>query len=438
MKSLSFFSLIALTIFITSCSYFSEKFESIATSKSTNKVKNSSSNKNNYCSDSSRLQFTTEDESTHKYYRQLTPTFFENKNYNFIEKAIMLSLIEMSRRPDESSPYSRFQVYLKYNEKIYYFDFRPKNLEDDSKMPFIFGLDYLSTNFLKNSSLTAIANKLDQAMPNAVNVSSDFENFLSENKNDLLKNETLSNYFFKGDEILTKFETFDRVNFQSIINLYLKNKKINQQDYVFDKNDLMKVDNNAKDFNIRCNFNYSKEHSPKDEFIYSDLKRSHYMSIAEGENFFIGISSAILHRPFITDQKNYFMKARPSPFALPICEFSGENQSSVLVSTQGRDPAQHLKHLVSYEINQVDSLGMLNELLKFSRHLFIGNPDRILYESKRGRKAQLDFFLTMNFPIYHVENLGDIIGYAKFNRPNGVESSLLIDDRSLAKITCKP
>lgn len=101
-----------------------------------------------------------------------------------------------------------------------------------------------------------------------------------------------------------------------------------------------------------------------------------------------------LFRPFKTTPKmSYFMKSRPTAFPLPICEFKGKNQQIVLFSSEGRNPVQHLQHLEAYEIDQVDSAHTLNQLLGFSRHLFLSNPDRILYESKRGRKRPARFLL---------------------------------------------
>ncbi|MDD4976334.1 MAG: hypothetical protein PHY93_18390 [Bacteriovorax sp.] len=123
---------------------------------------------------------------------------------------------------------------------------------------------------------------------------------------------------------------------------------------------------------------------------------------------------------------------------MPVCQFNNSLQDIILFSTSGRNPAQHLKHLVSYDISLVDSFQSLEELLKFSRHLFLSNPDRILYESKRGRKSQLDFFLSMNFPIYHVEALGDIIGAGIFKNARREDLSLIADDRSKARLWCSP
>lgn len=394
--------------------------------------------KNNYCPDNSKIQYISEDESLLKYYKNLNPTIFENKNIPFVQKAVMLSLIEMSRRPDESSPFARFQVYLKLNGITYYFDFRPKNLLDDTKMSHLKGLEVLTAKFLPKQNLASIAANLDNIVPVSTNVSSEFEKFLRENRIDIIKNETLVNYFIKGDEVLTKYETFNRMSFKALVKQYQSPLYASDADYSFDINGLNANNSGKVGFQANCNYDLQKEIYQRDELLPTEIKKSHTVGISDGEDYFLAVTSATINKPFKTSPKlGYFMKVRPSPLPLPVCEFNAENQNIVLISSDGRNPVQHLQHLLAYGVNQVDSPFALNELLNFSRHLFLSNPDRILYESKRGRKAQLDFFLTMNFPIYHVETLGNVFAHATFKNDKKIISGLFIDDRSQAKLWCK-
>jgi hypothetical protein len=351
----------------------------------------------------------------------------------------MLSLIEMSRRPDEASPYSRLQIFLKYNKQKYYYDFKPKEVNEKLQMPYLKALDFLTQKFLPGQNLNSIANILDVIVPNNLKVSSDFEVFLRENKNDLLRNDFLTEQFFKGDEILTRYETFERSRYQNIIAQYFSQYSKNEN-YDFQTNGLDTYKLSKDNFEVSCNVDLSKISTLKDDLLTSDKKKSHYMGFQDGENVFLAVSSNTLKRPFATD-KSYYIKASAGVDPLPVCEFKSDNKDITLFSSNGRNPIQHLQHLVSYEIKLVDSSAALNDMLNFSRHLFLTNPDRILYESKRGRKSQLDFFLAMNFPIYHVESLGDIIGHAIFKKSiEGVrkeEQSLHIDDRNQTRLWCK-
>jgi hypothetical protein len=420
------------------CSFLTKKVESLATPKVLESKSDKSTKKNLYCYENNKIQLLLEDDSTLKFYRPLMPNIFETKHFSFIQKAAMLSLIEMSRRPDEASPSARLQYFLRFNNKDYYFDFQPKNLDDNSKMSFLKGLDVLLKTFDKTKSLYKLAETLDQNLPKNINISPDLESFLQTYKNDLIKNEYLTDTFFKGDEVLTKHESFKRTNYKQLINLYNSDNISNDSAYEFSKNSLVNIDTGPTGPALKCNLDINKEYSSKEDVLYKDQKTSHYFAIKEGNNFFIAVSSSIIQKPFKNYESTYFIKSRPSPVPLPVCQFNTSLQDIILFSSTGRNPAQHLKHLVSYDIGLVDSFQSLEELLKFSRHLFLSNPDRILYESKRGRKSQLDFFLSMNFPIYHVEALGDIIGAASFKNGRHEDLSLIADDRSKARLWCSP
>ena len=365
-------------------------------------------------------------------------SLFETKNFSFIQKAAMLALIEMSRRPDEASPSARLQYFLHFNKNDYYFDFSPKNITDNSKMSYLKGIDILIKTFDKSRTLLNLAQTLDQNLPPNIDVSPDLEIFLETYKKDLIKNESLSTFFFKGDEVLTKHETFKRINLKKVIVSFKSDSISNDFNYEISKNSLIKVEKNDLNNSLKCNFDINKEISAKEDQFFSDQKKSHYFALKEADNFFIAVSSEIIQKPLKNYDSTYFIKSLPAPLPLPVCQFNNTFQDILLFSTSGRNPSQHLKHLISYDINLADSFPALNELLKFSRHLFLSNPDRILYESKRGRKAQLDFFLSMNFPIYHVDALGDIIGIAAFKNSKTELRSLVADERSKARLWCAP
>ncbi|MDD4975028.1 MAG: hypothetical protein PHY93_11790, partial [Bacteriovorax sp.] len=141
-------------LFCASCSFLTKKVESLAAPKTLESKFDKFNKKNLYCYENNKIQLLLEDDSTLKYYRPLLPKLFETKNFSFIQKATMLSLIEMSRRPDKASPSARLQYFLRFNNKDYYFDFRPKRLEDNSKMSFLKGLDVLLKTFDKSKPLS--------------------------------------------------------------------------------------------------------------------------------------------------------------------------------------------------------------------------------------------------------------------------------------------
>ncbi|MGZ3807366.1 MAG: hypothetical protein ACXVCE_04715, partial [Bacteriovorax sp.] len=424
--------------FFPGCSFFTKKVESLADSEKKSSAPLKTVKKNLHCPDNNKVQLLLEDEATLKFYRPFINTLFESKKYSFAQKAAMISLIEMIRRPDEASPSARLQIFFHNNNKNYYYDFRPVNLEDDSKMPYLKGLDVLLKIFDHSKTLSQLSDILDEVIPRAINVSSELENFLVSHKDDLEKNESFSEIFLKGGEVLTKYESFKRMSFKKIVTQYNVDKLGNDAYYEMSKNALLSLDIGQSDLAVKCNFDINKENTLKEDLINSTQKKSHYFALKDGENFFVAVSSAIAGKSLKTHKESYLLKALPNPIPLPICQFRNNQEDLILISTTGRNPEQHLKHLVTYDINLVDSYQTLEELLTFSRHLFLSNPDRILYESKRGRKSQLDFFLSMNFPIYHVPVLGNIIGSATFKTHGRENRSLIIDERSQAKLWCGP
>lgn len=424
------FVLIILISFATGCSFFSSKIDTMARNKVPQSLQPLS--KHNFCSDKNRLVFFTEDEATLKFYRELENSLFQKEN-PFIQKGILMALTELNRRPDLVSPSSRLQIYLKLDGKNYYYDFRPKSLEDDTRYSYIKGLDYLSKNF-RQQSLSSMAGTLDSIIPQQIPVTFGFENFLKAARPEMQKNELMISRFFKGDETITRYETFHRMSFKNIINYFTSPQFMSENTYEFEKNNLIKQGSSTTI--TKCNVNLDKDNSLSDEILNSDNLRTNTFGLTEGENIFLAMSSAIMQRPLKIEKNFYFLKMRPNPFPGPVCEFSDAQKEIVLFSAKGRSPAQHLKHLLAYEVDHVIHPSQLNDLLKFSRHLFLQDPDRILYESKRGRKAQLDFFLAMNFPIYHVDSLGEVFGSISYTENKQRKNSLIIDDRNSSVLSC--
>lgn len=425
---------------LSGCGFFSKKVETIVEKE---ELKNypviKPVKKNLFCSEKNTQQIIFEDESTQKFYKPLLTSLLENKNFSFVQRAAMFSLIEMLRRPDVATPTSRLQFFLRLKGKDYYYDFYPKAQDENSSMPYLKGIEFLVKTHDSHSDLQKIIEKLESAVPTTFNVSSEFENFLQANRSKISKNDELTEYFFKGDEILTKHESFKRLSFKKVYQQY-KSLKYNA-DALYSSNEfpLHEVYTGAADLKLNCNIDINKEFISKEDVIQNNIaKGAHYFAMMEGNNFFIASSTSNVPEKLDNIKGTYFFKAISPSVPLPLCSYKNKIEDIVLFSTKGRLPAQHLRHLVTYDIDQAETQETLQEMLTFSRHLFLSNPDRILYESKRGRKSQLDFFLSMNFPIYHVSVLGDIIGAANFYNKNDGSRSLIIDDRSTARLKCAP
>ena len=434
MKTDSSIFLIFLIMLLTGCSILSQKIDSLENQPNTYsviKLEGASQNKKLYCFENNYEQYYLEDEVTQKFYTQ---NFInKNKNLNFIQKSILLAIYEMLRRPDISGPYSRLQIYLRL-DKDYYFDFRPSDLSESNSMPYLYGLEKIHDTFVKKEKFKNFIKLFNSNLSNNLPVSSEFEIFLRNHKNEILKNENLINIFTKGDETLTKHESFQPSNITNILNEYYKKNLNKEALYSADKNRLIPSKNNDK---LLCNFDLSIEINKDDIFNY-DKKDTHPFALKEGDKLFIAIASTLSDKSLRTLPDSYFFINKPSPTPVPLCSYVNEKMNLIAFSTLNRDPSQHLKHLFQYEIFNSESFPTLTEYLNFPRHLFLSSPERILYESKKGRKSQLEYLLSMNFPIYHVDSLGNIFGFASFknNKKNSSFNSLFIDERNNFKLWC--
>lgn len=435
----NFLLLSSLLFLASSCGFFSKKVESIVEKA---EIQNQSATlrpvkKNLFCADDNKTQFIVEDELTLKFYAPVFKTLLENKELGFVQRSAMYALMELLRRPDQVTPQSRLQIFLRYKNKDTYLDISPKAENDTLTMPYFKGLELLLKSSENQSDLLKLADTVDTHLPPAMNVSPGFEEFLQKHRDEISKNEELTEVFFKGDEILTKHESFKRPSVKKIIQTYKTSKKNADTFFSITESPMAPYPAETADLKIQCNFDINKETLSKEDLLDAKAKKNgHYFAFMEGQNIFIASVSSTLPEKLSNIKGTYFFNVSASSTPQPVCEFKTKNQDTLLFSTKGRFPGQHLRHLVTYDIGLADSQQSLQELLTFSRHLFLSSPDRILYESKRGRKAQLDFFLSMNFPIYHVSSLGDLIGAATFSTPAQTSKSLIIDDRSTARLRC--
>jgi hypothetical protein len=419
---------IFIIFIISGCTSLSQKLQSILEKKETvNTVE--PKKVTNYCEDDENTQALLEDPQF------ISGPIFKTTSFTFIEKAVLISLIEMERRPDITSPYSRLQVMAQINGQYQYYDFHPKDLNDDTKISYLYGLDFLLKKNHSKYSLSSLVKFIDRSWTPHYLVSSEFAGFLAQNKIDIQKNNILSKHYLKGDEILTKFETFDRPNLQKSLAIFEKQKLFDDSFYEHSKNDLFS--SNTKDNSVRCNFDINKDFFTSDDLFFDKEYSSNSFAFSENNNYFIAVASSQIKKPIELKDEFYF-SAKPASTPLPTCLLYNPVLKSELsiISTTGRNPSQHIKHLIDYDLNNAPSKEPLTHTLNFARHLFLSNPDRILYESNRGRREQLNFFLQMNFPIYHVDQLGDIL--ALVHNQNDKTNSIIKDDRSNKKLLCIP
>jgi len=355
--------------------------------------------------------------------------FLIDKKINSVDKFIVLQLINFLKGPTSVSHQSRIQFFINLSNKSTYYEFFTSD-KSNNFSTFFHSLDYISKKH-RNKNIADLVSFVNLNIPEKILVNDALSSFLNKNIKVISENENLKNAFFKGDDILRKDESFKRINLLSEYSLYQKeiqtNKFINaRENQLFISSD----DNNI----ASCSFKLSDEKLTVDQINYENVVYD-YIVYKDNEDFYLSTYSSLFNfRPQSSNLSSLnLLQQGPT---IPLCHFfNKENKNSILlISPEGRDSSQHLKHLHDYGIYDSLSINHVLDFLKFPRHLFLNNPDRVLYESKLGRKEQLDFFLSLNFPIYHVENLGLITGVAKFSFNKKI--NLIKENRSQSGLLC--
>jgi hypothetical protein len=116
-----------------------------------------------------------------------------------------------------------------------------------------------------------------------------------------------------------------------------------------------------------------------------------------------------------------------------VCMMENQTKRIWTFSNQSRDPGQHLFHLVRYGLPSSKSTQEVSRLIKHSRHLFLSDPVRLVIESARSSKDQIENLLKLNLPIYHAESLGNIWAHTHFSEGD----RFIIDGRNPGSFLCK-
>lgn len=414
--------IILFTIFLTSCS--------LINFLNTHKDKTTSINYDQlYCTEKyDHLNLIAENKEVFNFYKdqpKLVPSQF-----NIIEAGIIYTLSEMIRRPDLIGPQSRIQLFLKKDNTEYYFDIRPKNLEEFENPSLLFALNFLNKKF-NNKNYDYILKHLDNNLNQELIVSENFSKSLSSLKKELSKNDYLYDTFFKGDEILTKFETFTRYNFLENFNTSKLSSKLKTNAYITDESVIL----NQK-LPYKCNFAINESDSFHRNYPKNDNEKNLTISLTKKNDVFLAVVSSHIKQPLSPYSNTvYNFKASSPILAVPFCKFENKNSTTVVFSLKDTNAHQFLHNLKDYGIDEVTDHQGLNKTLNFSRHLFLNSPDRILLESKKARSKQLDEFLKLNIPIYHVNNLGLLNSWAEIKSTKQIHS-LHIDSRSNNVMSC--
>tara|TARA_R110002072_G_scaffold64203_11_gene160041 strand:+ start:27811 stop:28983 length:1173 start_codon:yes stop_codon:yes gene_type:complete len=313
---------------------------------------------------------------------------------SFGDKIVSWVLYQSLLRPDINLNNARFSFIIGNHKNYQFLDY--KNISEmPKKTNFKAGLLYISKNYGKLPLNTLI--KLTNKFFTNIKVSKEIEDFLTANKSEVSANEIWFKKFTKGKITLKKGESYTP----------FKNTKVNFNQAHTPTTPLFSYLSTSKENEIKCNqdLNLFKKQIYLTNYIPS--LRNTSFAITENKRIFIAS---------LTSAFQSLNKSETPAITSSICIIKKpKNKRVILYSLPGIDPAQHIYNLLNYEIDKAEQLKELEEYILFPRHQFVTNPSKLLYESNRGTKGQLQQFLNLNYPLYHAERLGNIWSFISLN-----------------------
>lgn len=349
----------------------------------------------------------------------------EIKRLDNLDHFAIWSLLQISIRPDQSSPTSRLQVLIQQQNKSHYFDFFSE--VPDEQFPYLYGIEWVLNKFGKKTRLETYSQIIQKHLKKSLKVSNNLEFFLESNAEALKKSPELSKHFVRGSEVLKETESIPEMNYELLLKHYRKVEKaqkiivntslntFNSQsggrgscnyDFNLYNNSIFLIDSVIPDVNlfglIDRNFSFMSSSSQKLDQLTSLL----------GLPIFKGIS-----------------RIRSSA----VCVIENDYGKIWTFSNKSRDPGQHLFQLMRYGLTKAKSVDDVDRLIRHSRYLFLYEPTRLIIESGRSQSSQIENLLKLKIPIYNAEKLGNIWAYTSLDS----SPRFVIDDRNSGTFLCK-
>ncbi len=415
-------------IFFSSCTYFVEKFQSQEQNEITLKK-----NPRTYCPQKNKNEtiLINANKKVQQSFLQFLQILQERSiSTTSIEKSVLWAMIQMNSRPDLASPTSRFQAITSTKKKSLFWDFQKDPSSPDIAYPFLYGLEKI-LDYYSSKSLTSLARLIDLYYPNAMFISEDFQAFIKSRESEIQNSSLFKEFYTRSNELIKMGESLPKIKFGILTQNYLNLKKkmkirTSNHLYEFSKNSTL---------SIQCNFDmrlYSKS-----VFLINPTEIvNHIYGLKRDDFMFMGLNgqeidklTSINQSPLLAGNSNIRMAS--------LCSYNLKKELSGfelwLISDQSRDPGQHLYHLYQYGLEDITSIEDLDTLVRFSRHQFLTEPLRLIYESQRGTKAQLDELLKLNIPVYNSFSLGNIWGNIRFRNQLNY---FVLDDRTNGNLSC--
>lgn len=387
------YSLIIFISFLSSCSSYINYLES----------SNSNERKQYFTKEEETQKFCTENKDINIIYdsqkqvlefKSITKSVKDHisKNINLVDMGLLYTLYQSLIRPDASNWNGRFQFMIKHKGQFSYFDFHSDELN------FPMAIQTLKNKKISKYNLRELIQMAKKTFPSKLTVHEKFSEYLEGIKEDL--SEKQRRKYLRLGKSLQKGETFSYLLKQS--------RKTKYSHYtpapLFEKN--------LKESKATCNFDIGLYDSGVFLIRDQEVRENVFALTSDNGEYFIAATSA----GDITEIKSplYLSKVEKNEFNIPYCRYSDAQKEQLFVAFGQRDSGQILDHLFDYGIHNSRSIYETSEYINYARHIFLTNPSRLLYESQRGTQEEMNSFLALDFPVYHVKNLGNVYSFLTF------------------------
>ncbi|MDA9793122.1 hypothetical protein N9B72_00920 [Bacteriovoracaceae bacterium] len=415
--------LLLLCILISSCTYLIPK-KNLGGAVNLQMI----TKQDNYCKSKTSFELIDNGPYTQKVFKIFLKKVKAQEKLSSTDEFILWSFFQMNTRPDLSSPSSKFVSLYKDEGVTKYLEVSSTD-NKATTYPYLMGLHILNKELKNKRSLLRLALIFDRYAPNYFKINHEFADFLQKNAQTILKDKYTKKVFSRGGEILKEGETIPKLLLSKILlrlKPYLKdaNYKVKRTLFKYQATPLLEV---------QCNYDF-KLYNSSIYLINEELIKSNFYGYkSNGSSFFV--SSLLQSDKLELIEKTFLVKGKSKMQSPAVCFYNNKKKNIWLFSDNSRDPGQHLFHLMKYGLDQVQSTSQLNEFLSFSRHLILRSPLRLIFESKRGSKSQLDQLLKLSIPTYNANNLGNIWLY--YNTPKN-DGHFFYDPRNKGQLTCQP
>jgi hypothetical protein len=349
----------------------------------------------------------------------------KNKSLDFLDHFAIWSLLQFSTRPDQSSPTSRLQVMFSEKGKNYYFDFFSEESKD--QYPYLYGLQWILKKFNRSTTLEQYARIIDSSLADQLKIGKDLSNFLSKSKDEIKANDLLAPIFFRGAEVLREEETVPTLKYAAVIQEFRKVEKL--QKIVINTSLTKFVTESGQSGS--CNYDFNL-YNNSIFLIDKVIPVANLFGLSFKSSAFMSSSSQKLDK--MESLKGFpIFKGESKIRSSAVCVIENKNHKLWTFSNQSRDPGQHLFHLIRYGLPRSQSVQEVDRLIRHSRHLFLSDPTRLIIESSRSKKAQIENLLKLNLPIYNSDRLGNIWAFTQ--TPD--YSRFVIDERNAGAFVCQ-